>query len=252
MNDTEITRRTAIGLLTGGTLLSLSESAGFGTVVADRLTNISVTDDPNALVGLIVNDQVRKNQRELLLEIENNTSATVEFAVSLDDSTQGTLYNGTSTIGPEGSFSVEIEANVKDATIPFTVTGTSPAFGFEATRETTAVTGNTQGAVTIDRLKKFEVDGANERWTIMDIEVSADGELDRVEYEVADAGGTVRASRTDDAAGTEYVRDGTGNNPGVALQPDDPGDGVDNGTTYELTVTAFDTNNNVAVQTVQN
>ncbi len=239
-------RRLLVGMGVTATVVggaSITTEA-FSSVTGSRLTNLNVADDPDALISLLVNDTVRKNNRGLLVEIENNTTGTVDFSVTLDDPSHGTLYNNNPTLGAGSSQRVEITAEVKDVQVPFTIVGTSPNFQFEAARETTAVSGNTSGAVTIDKVKKFSANDWDENWTIQTVKVSSQNELDRVEYEVTDSNGETRATRTDTASGTRYVRKGQGNAPAITLEPDDSGYDVQGGTTYELTVTAFDVQNN--------
>lgn len=255
----DLTRRAALGLIGVGSVLSLSRTRSFSQFVAGRGANVSVADDPNAIVGLLVTDTVKRNDRETLVNVENRTGGAVDFTVSLDACTQGTLYgpNGSGcsvsmSLADGVSKSVQIEASVKDTTVPFTVTGTAPGFGFEATRETTAVSGNSPGAIQFKKLEGFSANAGDDDWTVKNVDVrdgDGDADLDRVEFTVADGGGTVRASRTDSCGcngGSKYSPSG---NPSIRISPDDAGYDVVGGETYKLTVRAFDTDGNSDFET---
>lgn len=147
----QVTRRAALGLMAGGGLLAATETLGFSNVTAGRGVSVSTADDPNALIGLTISDPVQKNNQEPLLDIQNNTSETIDVTVSLDDCTQGTLYDSDGSgcsvglsIAPSTIKTVDILADVAEI-IPFTISASSSELSFEATRETTAETGNTGG-----------------------------------------------------------------------------------------------------------
>lgn len=250
-----LTRRRLLFALGGASATGFGATAlstgAFSSVGASRTTNVSTADDPDALVGLLVNDTVKKNDQGLLVSIENNTVERIEFEVSLDDCSQGTLYgpNGSGctvslALDSGSSGDVDIEADVKDQTVSFGIIGSSSSFEFDATRETEAASGNTSGAVSIEKVNQYRAHADEDNWTIKDVEVNSENELDRVEYEVTDDNGDVRATRTDDASGTQYVRSGTGNDPAITVEPDDTDYPVQGGTTYELTVTAYDVGSN--------
>lgn len=255
----DLTRRAALGLVATGSVLTVSRTRSFTQLVAGRGADVSTADDPDAIVGLLVADSVKRNDRETLVDIQNRTDGTVEFTVSLEDCTQGTLYgpNGSGcsvgvSLADGVSKSVRIEAAVKDTTVPFTVTGTAPGFGFEATRETTAVSGNAPGAIQFKKLEGFGANADGDVWTIKNVDVrdgDGDADLDRVEFEVADGGGTVRATRTETCGCNGGSRYSPGGNPSVALSPDDAGYDVTGGETYKLTVRAFDADGNSAFET---
>lgn len=255
-------RRLLVGagtVLVGAGAASGFETVAFSSATAPRSTNVSVTDDPDAIVGLLVADSVKRNSRDQLVDIENGTDYTVDFTVSLDDCTQGTLYgpNGSGcsvalTLSPGASQSVDIEASVKDTTIPFTIAGSAPEFGFEATRETTAVAGNTSGPIQFKKLQGFSANSSSDDWTISNIDIrddDGDSDLDRIEFEIEDSSGTVRATRTDSCGcngGSKYSPKG---NPAVTITPDDSSYSVTGGETYKLTVAAYDADGNVAFET---
>lgn len=243
----------------GAGAISALDTVAFSSATAPRTTNVSVADDPDAIVGLRVADSVKRNTQSFLVDVENGTGYQVDFTVSLNDCTQGTLIgpNGSGctvsfTLSPGISKTVDIEASVKDTTIPVTISGSGTEFGFEATRETTAVAGNTAGAIQIKKLDGFEANTGDDDWTIKNIDIrdnDGDDDLERVEFEIKDDDGTVRATRTVSCgcnSGSEYAPNG---NPSVRITPDDPGYAVTRNVTYKLTVTAYDADDNSAFAT---
>lgn len=184
----QVTRRAALGLMAGGGLLAATETLGFSNVTAGRGVSVSTASDPNALIGLTVSDPVQKNNREPLVDIENNTTETIAVTVSLDDCTQGTLYDSDGSgcsvslsIAPGVIKTVDIQADVAEI-IPFTISANSSELSFEATRETTAETGDTGGPTaeaggpySVDETNSRELDGTGSSgsnlsysWTITD------------------------------------------------------------------------------------
>lgn len=255
----DLTRRTALGLIGAGSMLSVSRSRSFSQFVAGREANVTIAHDADAIVGLLVTDTVKRNDRESLLDIENRTGDAVDFTVSLDDCTQGTLYgpNGAgcsvgSTLATGASKTIQIEASVKDTTVPFTIVGTAPGFRFEATRETTAVSGNSPGALLFKKLDGFTADVDDDDWTLKNVDVrdgDGDADLDRVEFEITDSGGTVRATRTDLCGCNGGSKYSPGGNPAVRITPDGAGYAVTGGETYKLTVRAYDADGNTDFET---
>lgn len=235
------------------TILGGADAFTSGTVARNSSANVA-TDD-SAILGLLIADTVKRNQRALLAEITNNGLATYTLAVSLDDPTQGTLYgpNGsgetvTLTLDPGATGSVDIETSEKKGTtIPFTISRSAPEFSFAIHRQTTAEAGNTEGLVTIDKLSPLKVDAGNDLWTVKDLAVSSEKyDLDSIdlvveEVETDDIVGTLTY---DDIEGQTFTRNGTGNTPGVEIEPDDDSYNVTKKTTYRLTVTAYDTDSN--------
>lgn len=256
-------RRLLVGagtMLVGAGAASAFETVAFSSATAPRSTNVTVADDPDAIVGLLVTDQVKRNELDPLVDIENGTSYQVEFTVSLDSCTQGTLYDpngGTGcsvgvTLSPGASKTVRIEASVKDVTIPFTIVGSSAEFGFEATRETTAVSGNTASAINFNKLQNFSANSDTDDWTIQNISIEdndGDDDLDRIEFEVEDSTGTVVATRTDTCGCKSGSKYNPGGNPSVEIEPDDSSYSVTIAETYKLTVTAYDADGNFAFET---
>ncbi|WP_255151775.1 hypothetical protein [Halorarius halobius] len=254
----KLTRRRVLGGLVGGagvlSAVSLSNRTGaFSSATAGRSVAVSVADDPNALVGLDINGAVKKNSTDRLVTVTNDTSSDVTVTVSLDFCTQGTLYYdpaGTSgcsvsfSLAVGGSGTVDIEAAVKDTTIPFTLDVAGSGFSFTATRSTTAESGNVKGAVTVKKVKKFSANLLDNNWTVQQVDIrdgDGDADLDRVEYEVTDSGGTVRGTQRDTASGDSYSR----KKNEVVIEPDS-GYILVPGETYTLTVTGYDADGNSA------
>jgi hypothetical protein len=241
-------------LVAGGAASSFGSGAFTSTVVS-RTTNVSVVSDKDAFVGLEVYTPVKKNEREPLVTIANNTVGDASVTVSLTDCTQGTLYDSegnsacsvTFPIVADGSSTVEIEA-AETGTIPFDIEVDSEGFSLQATRETEAESGNVKGAVRIKYVDKFKANaqGSNDDWSIKEVKVAdedGDADLASVEYEITDSDGTIRATRTDSASGAEYkVKN-------VTIQPDDSSYQLQTGEQYTLTVTAYDEDGNYDTQT---
>ncbi|WP_254766565.1 hypothetical protein [Salinilacihabitans rarus] len=262
MADTSrITRRAALGLVGGGALLTAGETLGVTSVTSTREVSVSVNGDSGGFVGLLVNDQVRKNRRERLVDVTNNTDEAIDVTVSLSDCGHGALYGpdgvsgctvefGLAASGLAGdSKTVEVEAAAGGISVPFAITATSSALSFEATRSTDAAFGTgTDGAVEITTVKKFRASAGDDDWTVEEIEaVSNDepSELDHVAFEVrADAGdGDVVGTFEESAGGNEYLRSGSNDDPAITIEPDG-GHGIDRNAAYELTVTVSDTASN--------
>lgn len=258
-NKSRITRRAALGLIGGGAVLASMETLGFTNVTGDRSVNVSTADDPDALIGLLIADQVKRRNRELLADVTNNTDTDLSITFSLDDPTQGTLYGPDGGSGNSVTFSlvagntkpVDIEAAVGGEIISFTITTTGDV-GFEATRETEAVSGKVERAVEIERLIGFESRLNTNTWTINQrVKVTStidSNTLDRVEYEVTDGSGDVVGSLTHDTSGDVYEKEGNPNSPAITIEPDS-GYTLQQGETYELTVTGWDNEGNFAVET---
>jgi hypothetical protein len=249
------------GGLTGlGGLLISTETVAFGSASAPRGTNVTTAADDSAIVGLLVSDSVQKNNQEPLVDVTNDVGEAADVTVTLDSCSDGTLHgpdgsSGCSVTFPLGegnSRTVEIEAAVKDRTIPFDITVTSTTFRFEGARETDTVAGNKSGAVSISKLAGFAADTGRDEWTIDQVKVEdndGDDDLDRVEYEIEDDGGTVRATRTDTCGcngGSKYQPNG---NPAVTISPDDPSYSIPTGETYTLTVRGYDADGNSDFET---
>lgn len=239
----------------GGASL-LYESGAFSSAEAQRGVNVSTTSDSSkALVGLDVFSPVQKNQQDPLVTVTNNTNLDLDFTVSLQDCSDGTLYDPQGDSGCSVTFplsdgssgTVDIEAAVT-GTIPFDVDVDSSAFDFHATRTTEGETGNVTGAVQIKKVQGFSANLTTNDWTIDQVHVQdgdGDNDLDRVEYEITDSGGNTRATRTDNATGKQYKEQN------ITIQPDDSTYLIQPGEQYTLTVTAYDVDGNFDTETRQ-
>jgi hypothetical protein len=107
---------------------------------------VGTANNSNAIVGLDIEETVQVGSRTRLVDITNNTSATLTYSVSLVDATTGTLYSpdggsGSSvdvTIATGGTKTIEIEPDSGGEEIDFEVTVDSTDFDFNATRSTFA------------------------------------------------------------------------------------------------------------------
>lgn len=254
VDRSETTRRVALGLIATGGGLAVADTFGFSRVAGTRATTVNTTTDPKALIGLLVSDQVKKNQQEPLVTVTNTTDEMLSVTVALSDCGHGTLEGPDGSTGcsadfnlnPSGSDSdsktVDITSGADGMTVPFTITATSPSLSFEGTRTTDVVSGNTEGAVVIDKLQDFQASAADNRWTIKRIRVEStdtERELDRVEYEITnEANETVRLYE-ENASGSVYERKQSGGNPGLTIEPEDDYSLAEN-EEYTLTVIAYD------------
>lgn len=221
-------------------------TAAFSSVRATRNSAVNTTADGDAYAGLNVFSPVTSGKRELLIEVANNLGDDANATVALEDGTQGTLY------GPEGSQGssvtfpllsdsakfVEIQASQGGVTIPFTIELNAPGATVRATRETYAENGNAKGAVSVKKVQNFAARSQQNEWTIKQVHIQANNyQLDRVEYEIRDAGGILVASTTHAADGGKYQRQN------LSISPDD-GHVVQSGESYTLRVTGYDTQGN--------
>lgn len=260
VDTSKTTRRAALGLIGTGAVLTAADTLGFSEVMGTRGVSLNTTTDPEALIGLLVNDQVQKNQQEQLVTVSNTTDEVLDVTVSLSDCEQGTLTgpNGSTgcTVGfelrPSGtdgdSKTVDITSDAAGETVPFTITATSSNLSFDATRSTDVVAGNTEGAVEIAKLQDFQASADDDRWTIKWIRVESNvaaRELSRVEYEITDGAGETVRLYEENASGDVYERKHSNGNPGLVIKPED-GYSLTAGEEYTLTVVAYDDAGNFA------
>jgi hypothetical protein len=236
--------------------LELIRPSAYTTAVSGRDTTTTIADDTNdALLGLFVASSIKKNQQSQLVEITNNAGQSLTLTVSLDNPAQGSLTGplgtGSAVTVPLGigqTATVDCISNEPaSTTVPFTIAHSSPELSFTIHRQTVVATGNTPGEVSIDKLQQFGTDAGADIWTIKTLEASSTNfNLDRVELAVRESGtGTVVATETfANINATQFVRSGTGNSPGITLQPDTAGYDVSPTLAYDLTVTAIDTAGN--------
>lgn len=155
-----------MGVGTGLIGTGIVSAGAFDQFTGDRGVDTAVASDSLAVVGLDVADQVEKNQRQKLVDVTNNYTESISVDVTLDDPTQGTLYNASFTLSPGTTGTVDIESAVKDQTIPFTVS-VSGGVGLTAQRSTQAVANSTGptadagGPYTVATGGTTELDGTN-------------------------------------------------------------------------------------------
>lgn len=259
-SDSTSTRRSVLSSITAvvsgiGLIHSVRSADAFSRAKTNRGSQANVANDSDSVVGLLLSDSVKRNSQTLLTEVTNNTAGSASITVELSDCTQGTLFAPDGSSGCAVTFplqsggmdSVDIETGeAGGTTIPFTIKGWAEggAVTFTIARSTSATSGNT-GGVTVDRIKKFAADTASDQWTIGRFTASStDYELDRIELEISEAGsGTTVATRTiSSISGFKYDAKGKRGNPAVTISPTDSGYNVSQNTTYELIVTAYNTN----------
>jgi len=221
-------------------------TAAFSSVRATRSSVINTTADGDAYAGLNVYSPVASGKQELVVEIANNLGSDAQATVALEDGTQGTLYGPEGGQGDSVTFPllndsakfVEIQASQGGVTIPFTIELDAVDTTVRATRETYAENGNAKGEVRVKKIQNFDARPRQNEWTIKQVQVQANtNPLDRVEYEIRDADGTLVASTTHAASGNKYQR------KNLSISPD-AGYGVQSGETYTLQVTGYDTQGN--------
>lgn len=252
-DNKRLTRRTALGLITGGAFLSATGSFSFSFLNVERDVTVGIASPENALVGLTNLGPVQKNSREPMVDVTNNTSGQLTVIVSLDNPSDGTLYDPqgnsgssvTFTLTPGGSGTVDIEANVT-GTIPFTMS-TSGDVAVDTSDSVESEAGNVKGAVVVKKLAGLTAHPNQDNWTIDDVTVKdgdGDNDLDRVEFEIKDGNANTVATRTDSCGcngGSQYAPKG---NPDVAIEPDDSSYDVTD-SFYSVTVYGYDADGNL-------
>jgi hypothetical protein len=248
-------------LLLGGA--SLSSTRAFTTARGTRGTAVNVASPENAILGLTGQGPVQKNQREPMLLVTNNASDTISVTVTLQDCSQGTLYDNNGGSGCSVTFSlasgnsdaVDISASVV-GTIAYTVQSTSASMNIQTTGEVTAEAGNVKGAVRIQQPNKDQDFTAMESQNVFEaakVDVrdgDGDADLDRIEFRVrvgGSAGTVVGSYDVTNPPGDRYAPNG---NPAVSFPPDG-GYSIAQNTTYALTITAFDADGNYAAETFE-
>lgn len=259
VDTSKTTRRAALGFIGTGLGLTVADTLGFSRVTGTRGMSVNTTTDPEALIGLLVNDQVKKKQQEELVTVTNTTDEWLSVTVTVTDCEGVTLEGPDGSSGCSVDFDLAPSGSTDDSetvdivaentgTVSFTITATSPSLSFDATRSTDVVNRNTDGAVVIDKLQEFLASADDNQWTIKRIKVEsteAARELSRVEYEITnEADETVRLYE-ENAGGDVYERKHNGNSPGLTIEPED-GDSVTAGEEYTLTVIAYDDAGNFA------
>jgi hypothetical protein len=248
-------------LLLGGA--SLTSSRAFTSARGTRGTVIDVASPETAILGLTGQGPVQKNQREPMLFVTNNSNDTMSVTVTLENCSDGTLYDNAGGSGCSVTFSlasgnsetVDISASIVGS-IHYTVTATSPSMTIGTTGEVTAEAGNVKGAVRIQQPNKDQDFTAKWQQNVFEVakvdarDGDGDADLDRIEFRVrlGSAGGTVVGSYdVTNPPGDRYAPNG---NPAVIFPPDGSYSIAQN-TTYALTITAFDADGNYASETFE-
>lgn len=264
-----LSRRQALLLLGIGSFGGLAYAQGSGSytsVTGDRISELGVAPEGDGIVGILPQDTVQFNQRDPLVEFENNYDATLDITISLDDSSDGELYDndGNSgstlliTIIPDGSQIIDIKAAVT-GTIPYSIDSSASHFSLATSETTDAVTGYNAGAVDIRRPNKnqdFTTDVKKGRWEIQAIDVrdnDGDNDLDHIEVTIREGGsfGTEVATDTIDIKKNDSDRYAPGGSPDARIDPDDRSYNVSTGTLYNLEFRAYDADGNYAVESLE-
>lgn len=98
----------------------------------------------------------------------------------------------------------------------------------------------------IKKVQQFSVNTRSNDWSIKQVQIDdndGDNDLDRVEYEITDSGGTTRGTRTDSISGGKQKQ------KKITIDPDNAAYVIQPGETYTLTVTAYDADDNYDVET---
>ena len=94
-----LSRRAALGLIAGGSVLTATETFGFTSLSANRSFDISVSDDPNAFIGIeVVLDGAVEGGEEDAIRLINNTGEPLSLDV---DVTVGSGLNLETTFNDE-------------------------------------------------------------------------------------------------------------------------------------------------------
>jgi hypothetical protein len=222
-----------------------------------------VANPEDALLGLSGQGPVQKNQREPMVLVTNNANDAITVTVTLQDCSQGTLYDNNGGSGCSVTFSlasgnsntVDVAAAVV-GTIPYTIESTSLNTNIQTVGEVTAEAGNVKGAVRIQQPNKDQDFTASEAQNVFEVakadvrDGDGDADLDRIEFRVrvGGAGGTVVGSfDVTNPPGDRYAPNG---NPAVSFPPD-AGYSIAQNTTYALTITAFDADGNYSSETFE-
>jgi len=264
--DMLLTRRAALGLIAGGVLLGVGSSGAFDQVETRRPFGIAV-DNTTALVGIVDRGPVKKNAREPMVTITNNTAETATYTITLDSCGDGTLYgpNGTSgcaivfTLAAGNSGTVDLTA-ATTGTLGYSVGVASTAVGIQTTGSVTAEAGNVAGAIRIQKpVRDQEFTAAPPQgnqgnvFEIKSIDIrddDGDDDLVEVAYEVraGGSGGTIVGEKTVTfPPSNRYKPNG---NPAETVDPI-AGYTIQGGVLYTLTVTGTDADGNTETSTIE-
>jgi hypothetical protein len=257
-----------MGLGTGIAGAGLVSTGALTDVSADRGVSVATADGETALLGLVDQGPVKKNSREEMVELTNNTDDDLTITVSLSNCNDGTLYdneggqadcqnpNLTFTLGSGNTQLVDIEASTT-GTIGYSVTATGPGLSIETSANVESQAGNVQGAIRIKKPKQNDFtastgngNGNNSGGFTVDkvdiVDNDDDTDLDEVRFRVREGGSSGELVGSRDV--TPPVAQYDENNVDVPVDSDYT---ITAGTTYALTVTAEDADGNVESETVE-
>lgn len=241
----------------------IQDTGAFSNLTGDRNTNLGVASDSEAIVGIVGQGPVQKNNREPMVEITNNSKATVSYTVSLSTCSDGTLYDNDGDSGCSVTFSVaegnsqmvDIEASVT-GTIPYTISASETHLSFETSETVDAEAGNVASAVLIKAPTKdneFTANDVDNVFEIKSVDIrddDGDDDLAEVEYEITEAAsGDLVGSKTITFNPTVGRYNPKGN-PADSVNPDS-GYTITPGTQYRLKTTGTDADGNFETTTVE-
>jgi hypothetical protein len=251
-----------LGLGTAIAGTGLVSTGALTHVSADRGVSVATADGETALLGLVGQGPVKKNSREPMVELTNNTDGDLTITVSLANCNDGTLYDdggGTGcsvsfTLGSGNSTTVDIEASAT-GTMGYTVTATGPDLSVEATGTVESQAGNVTGAIRIQKPKQNDFTASTGNgdnggtFTADKVDIrdeDGDADLTELRFRVreGDSGGDLVGSRDVTPPGDRYQE----NNVDVPVDPDYT---ITSGTTYALTLTAEDADGNTESETLE-
>lgn len=260
MDKRSMTRRAALASLVTGGAATLSGTFGLSSAMANRDVSVAVADGANALVGVVGQGPVQKNQREAMVEYTNNTDTAATITTTLDSCSDGTLYDNEGGSGcavsievaPGNARLVDISASVSGA-VGYSISVSSQSFGLETSGTVEAQSGNVKGAVRIKKPSKdkdFTADTNRGIFSLKQVDIVDDqgpADLDRIEFRVREGGtsGTVVGQKDITNPPADQYRsknEEVDPNQGYAIQ---------SGRTYALTVTGYDAQGNFSSETVE-
>jgi len=261
-------RRVLVGLGTAIAGTGLVSTGALTDVSADRGVSVATADGETALLGLVDQGPVKKNSRDAMVELTNNTDGDMTIAIALDSCGDGTLYDNdggetecpnnselTFTLGSGNSQFVDIKASAT-GTIGYTVTATAPNVTIETTGTVESQAGNVTSAIRIQKPSKdndFTAatgNGNNEgSFTADKVDIrddDSDDDLTAVRFRVREgnSGGELVGSKDVTPPGDRYQE----NNVDIPVEPDYT---ITSGTSYALTVTVEDADGNIESETVE-
>jgi hypothetical protein len=261
-----LTRRVALGLIGGGALLGITSADAFDQVEAKRGLDISVADE-TALVGILDQGPVKKQSRDPMVELANNTSASINLTVSLANCADGQIYDNeggsgcsvTVTLASGNAGIIDINAATA-GTIPYDISAVGEDFGVSTTSSVEAESGAIAGAVRIQKpLQDQEFTAAlpqgnrGNMFEVKSVDVrddDGDDDLISVVYEIREGGSNGSIVGDKSVTFSPSNRYKPNGNPAEEINPDG-GYTIQSGQLYTMSVTGTDADGNFATSTVQ-